>query len=177
MAFKDSKTYANLMTAYERELIASAKYRIYEEICRREGFIQFGNIYDIISHDNQEHAKIWLRNINEGTLPNTERNLENSIETENSMANNMYQEFAKTATDEGYNDISILFRGVANIDYNHAATFQEELQNLIQDTVFCRPNEILWVCLQCGNIMSGPCAPTVCPVCRYPQDFYAPYPL
>lgn len=172
MDFKDSKTFANLMTAYQRELAVSAKYLIYEDIARQETLIEFANIYNTISRNNKEHARIWLRKINEGTLPETQVNLEDSIDTEKSMANNMYQEFSKIAEDEGFHDIAVLFKGVANIDYNHATTFQVELQNLLQDNVFCKPAETLWICMQCGNIMAGTCAPKICPVCGYPQGYY-----
>lgn len=175
MDFQQSRTYQNLLQAYENELLSSARYLIYEDIARNEGYIEIGNIYETTARNHKEHARIWLRRINQGTLPNTATVLQESIQVESEMAGEMYQEFARVAREEGYSDIAALFSGVANIDYNHGFQFTELYENVENNQVFCKPEPTLWICMQCGNVMSGECAPVICPVCGFPQGYYRLY--
>ncbi|BCN30726.1 rubrerythrin family protein [Anaeromicropila herbilytica] len=172
MDFKQSKTYNNLLTAYEKELELSAKYLIYRDIANREGFIEIGNIYEVTSRNNKEHARIWLRRLNEGKLPTTQEALTESTADELKMASEMYQGFSTIAKEEGYDDIAALFNGVSNIDFNHSSRFEKLRTNVANNQVFCKPEETLWICMQCGNIMSGLCAPDICPVCGFPNSYY-----
>lgn len=175
MAFQDSKTYQNLLTAYDNELMSSASYLIYSDIARNAGYMEISNIYDVTAKNNKEHARIWLRRINEGKLPSLPEALRESIQNEFQMSSEMYQNFTTIAREEGYNDIAALFSGVANIGYYHSSQFQEILENVENDQFFCKPQDRLWICMQCGNIMSGECAPEICPVCAFPQGFYKLY--
>lgn len=175
MDFQQSRTYQNLLQAYENELLSSARYLIYEDIARNEGYIEIGNIYETTARNDKEHARIWLRRINQGTLPNTATVLQESIQVESEMAGEMYQEFARVAREEGYSDIAALFSGVANIGYNHGFQFTELYENVENNQVFCKPEPTLWICMQCGNVMSGECAPVICPVCGFPQGYYRLY--
>lgn len=172
MDFKDSKTFQNLQTAYKAELMSSTKYEIYNDIAVQYGYVEIGSIYEATARNNKEHARIWLRQINEGKLPDLTQALQDSITEETNNANTMYQEFAQIARDEGFTDIASLFSGVANIDYNHATNFQILLTNVQNNTFFCKTTPSLWVCIQCGNIMSAECAPDICPVCKFPRGFY-----
>ena len=172
MDFINSKTYQNLQTAYKSELMCTSKYLIYSDIARQNGYIEIGNIYDVTARNEKEHARIWLRKIQQGTLPTVPETLQESIKTENYNASEMYQNFASVAKEEGFTDIAALFSGVANIEYNHVTTFENQYDNLINGKLFCNPNETLWVCMQCGNILSGQCAPEICPICGFPQGYY-----
>lgn len=172
MDFQQSQTYRNLGIAFEDEAISSTRYRIYADVARNEGYMEIGDIFDVTSLHNKEHAKIWQRQRNQGFLPDTAQALEESQETEYNMASDKYQEFARIAREEGFFDIAALFAGVANIDYNQGTRFSKQLENIKQNQVFCKPEETLWICMNCGNIMSGDCAPLICPVCEYPQGYY-----
>lgn len=175
MEFQQSRTYANLQNAYENELIQSTLYSIYSDIARREGYQQIGNVYDKFQRNNMEHARIWLRQIREGNLPNIAEALANSSETETYNGNTLYREYARTANEEGYTDIASLFNGVANIDLNHGLQLRQYYDDVLRNQVFCKPEPNLWICMECGNILSGECAPEVCPVCGFPQGFYRVY--
>lgn len=174
MDFQQSKTYSNLVKAYQYELFASTYYLLNADQARLEGYIEMGNIFDVTARNEKEHGRIWQRQINGGTLPNTEQNLLDSSNLE-VEAVAFYREYAKTATEEGYTDIARLFNGVANIELNHDLNFRTQYDNLLRGEVFCKPQETLWICMQCGNIMSGTCAPEICPVCGFPQGYYRVY--
>ena len=175
MAFNESRTYQNLLAAYEAELTITGKYEIYGDITRLEGYIEISHFYEEFARNNKEHARIWLRTINEGELPNTTDVLLESIQSETSIANNMYQEFSRIAREEGYEEISSLFSGIANIDFYHTSTLRSIYNDVVNDTFFCKPEETLWICIQCGNILFRDCAPTICPVCGFPQGYYRLY--
>lgn len=175
MDFTESRTYKNLGIAFNVEAISSTRDRIFADVARQEGYMEIGNIYEINSQNNLEHARIWFRQLNQGILPNTEESLMQSRDNELNLANKLYQDFARTAREEGFMDIAALFAGIANIDYNQGTRFSRLLRNVVQKEVFCKPSEALWICMQCGNIMSGECAPLICPVCDYPQGYYRLY--
>lgn len=175
MEFQQSRTYANLQNAYELELGQSTLYSIYGDILRQAGYRQIADVYDIFQRNNKEHARIWYRQLNEGNLPNSEEALSASIQQEYYMGNQLYREYAQIANEEGYSDIGALFNGVANIDLNHGLQLQNYYNDVIRDQVFCKDDENLWICMQCGNILSGFCAPERCPICGFPQSFYRLY--
>ena len=85
------------------------------------------------------------------------------------MGNQLYREYAQIANEEGYSDIGALFNGVANIDLNHGLQLQNYYNDVIRDQVFCKDEENLWICMQCGNILSGFCAPERCPISAFPK--------
>lgn len=172
MDFKQSQTYQNLLTSYEKELLQVAKCLVYEDIANREGFIEIGNVYNITARNSKAHARTWLRKINEGKLPVTTENLYESADLELFLANEMYPEFIGTALDEGYNDIAALFSGIANIDFNHSSRFEILYKNIINNEFFCKPESTLWICMECGNVLSGNCSPEICPICGFPKGYY-----
>lgn len=175
MEFQQSQTYTNLQNSFERELMLSALFRIYSDISRREGYQHIGNIYDILSRNNKEHARIWLQQLNQGNLPDTAQILALSSEAETFNGTQLYREYSRIAREEGYYDVEALFNGVANIDLNHALQLETQYDNVLRNTVFCKEQATLWICMQCGNIMSGECAPEICPVCEFPQGYYRLY--
>ena len=100
--------------------------------------------------------------------------MQNVIEARDSvlMESNLYREYSATAIEEGYAEYASLFSGIANIMLNHNNSFENIIMNIERDELFCKPQEGLWQCLGCGNILSGICTPSICPICGYPQSYY-----
>ncbi len=172
MDFRSSKTFQNLLNAVNGELKASTKYEIYSSKAREDGFEQIGNIFEETSHNEKEHAEIWLKILNNGEIPYTLDNLKDAYSGESHEWTSMYPEYARIAREEGFNEIAFLFDGIANIERHHNFRFRELAKNIKNGEVFCKPVENLWICLNCGNIVRGKCAPKKCPVCGYPQAFF-----
>lgn len=175
MEFNQSRTFKNLQDAFEGELKTSTLYEIYGIRARQENYIQIADVYDIISGFEREHAIIWYKLLHEGQLPTTLENLTGSAIIEETKANTTYREYANVAREEGYTSIAALFDGVANIELNHDVIFQNFANNIENGEVFCKPREVLWICINCGNIMGGTCAPVICPICGFPQGYYQVY--
>jgi rubrerythrin len=174
MEFQQSKTYANLQNANERELMISTLYDIFGDQAVAEQYIQISNIFRMIERNNKEHARIFLRRLNNGVIPDTQANLLSSANFETDTAA-LYRDYANTAKDENYNDIAASFNGIANISLNHDLFLRTQYDNIIRQEVFCKPQQTLWICQQCGNILAGDCAPTICPICGFPQGYYMVY--
>ncbi|MDD4591377.1 MAG: ferritin family protein [Parabacteroides sp.] len=175
MEFKGSQTYQNLQTAYQGELRASTKYRIYGMKAKEDGYQQIGNIFLETSHNEMEHGEIWLKLLNGGEIPPTLVNLKEAAAGENYEWTTMYKGFADTARKEGYEEIADLFDGVARIENNHDGRFETLAWNIESGRVFCRDEEAVWICTNCGNLIWAECAPERCPVCGYPQGYYQLY--
>lgn len=175
MNFQQSETYKNLKKAFQGETSASGKYAIYAAKAREDGYEQIGDIFDETSGNEKEHAEIWLRLLNEGEVPSTLENLREAAGGEDYEWTEMYRNYAETAKKEGHFDIAELFLGVANIEYHHDKRFERLAKNIEDGTVFCKPRENVWICLNCGNMILDKCAPRVCPVCDYPRGYYQVY--
>jgi len=174
MDFKQSKTYQNIQSMFMRKLMISTLYDIYSDKATQENYIQINNIFDVTARNEKEHARIFLRKLNDDVLPDTKTNLYDSVNI-GSETNNLCRNYAATAREEGYDDIAALFSGIANIELNHNLVFRSQYDDIIRDQVFCKPAESLWICLQCGNILAGLCAPARCPICGFPQGYYQIY--
>ena len=173
MDFKKSETYKNLEKAYDGELLAGTKYRIYSRIANKDGFRQIGNIFEETAKNEQEHAEIWLRMMNEGALPMLDEILNESQMCEKHEWTEMYRDYAETAEKEGFFDIPKLFRNVGQEEGHHDFRFRQLAENLRNGEVFCKEEEEVWVCLNCGYVHFGKCAPEKCPACGYPQGYFA----
>lgn len=174
MDFKQSKTYQNLQNMFNRKLMISTLYSIYSDKATQEGFIEISNIFASASKNEKEHARVFFRKLNNNVIPNTESNLSNAINL-NTETSNLCRSYAATANEEGYADIAALLNGVANIELNHNVSFKNQYDNILRQQVFCKTDQTLWICLQCGNILAGDCAPKICPVCSFPQGYYKMY--
>lgn len=171
MDFQQSQTFQNLQTAFEFEAQSKAKYDIFSVQANREVLIGISFAFDTISRNDRFVAE-RLRNLINGGATNTQQNLAEAAENEYYAGNDMYRKFSRIALEEGYGDIASLFNGIANIKLNHNLVFQTHLDEMLTDTLFCKDQDRLWICLGCGNILSGPCAPAICPICLYPQGYY-----
>lgn len=174
MEFQDSRTYLNLQTALENELRTNALYGLYRKRSDQEVYLEISSIFETISRNAQFIGERLRRILNEGDT-STFQNLVDAANRESFVANNIYSEFSRIASEEGYNELASLFNGIANIKLNHYSTLQTIVDNMESNRLFCKDRENLWICIGCGNITNGLCAPEICPICGYPQGYYQVY--
>jgi len=84
----------------------------------------------------------------------------------------MYDRMAKEADEEGFADLAEQFRGVAAIEKSHEERYRKLLNNVETMEVFKKSGVVIWECRNCGHIVVGLEAPTVCPVCKHPQAYF-----
>ena len=172
MELKGSKTEKNLMAAFAGESQARNKYTYFASVARKEGFEQIAAIFEETANNEKEHAKMWFKELHGGSVPTTAENLLDAAEGENYEWTDMYAEFAKTAREEGFTRIALLFEGVAKIEKEHEERYRKLLENVNNEMVFSKDGEKVWVCRNCGHVHVGKEAPKACPVCAHPQAYF-----
>ena len=172
MELKGSKTEQNLMTAFAGESQARNKYTYFASKAKKDGYEQIAEIFEETAQNEKEHAKIWFKLLNGGAVPSTTENLKAAANGENFEWTDMYDGFAKTAREEGFEHIAFLFEEVGKIEKEHEARFLKLLENINEGIVFSRDGERIWKCRNCGHIVIGKSAPEVCPVCEHPQSYF-----
>ena len=172
MELKGSKNEQNLMTAFAGESQARNKYTYFASKARKDGYEQIAAIFEETANNEKEHAKMWFKELNGGSIPDTAANLLAAAEGENYEWTDMYQEFAKTAKEEGFDRLAYLFEGVAQIEKEHEERYRKLLENVEGDLVFSKDGDKIWKCRNCGHIVIGKDAPKVCPICAHPQSYF-----
>ena len=170
MTLKGTKTEANLKAAFAGESQARNKYSYFVSQAKKDGYDQIAAIFEETAHNEKEHAKMWLKELN--GIGNTAENLKAAADGENYEWTDMYDEFAKVAKEEGFDRIAYLFEAVGKIEKEHEERFKKLLENVEEGKVFEAGEVKIWKCRNCGHIVVGTKAPEICPVCSHPQAYF-----
>lgn len=174
MEFKESKTFANLLTAFSGESQARNKYTYYACKAQEEGYVHIRDIFEDTARNEKAHAELWFKLLNGGEIGGTESNLMDAAQGEHYEWSEMYASFAQTAKDEGFDRIAFLFKGVADIERAHEERYQKYLKEIKENLVFRKEAKTVWKCENCGYEYAGEGAPDVCPVCGKKREYFAP---
>lgn len=168
--FEGSKTYENLLLAYSGESQARNRYEFYAAKAREEGYIQIAKIFEETASNEKEHAEQWFKKaVGIGT---TEDNLLAAADGENYEWTQMYAEMARTAREEGFQDLAEQMDGVAAVEKEHEERYRKLADNVKAGRVFEREQEVMWQCSNCGHQVNGKNAPEVCSVCFHMQGYF-----
>lgn len=170
MDLKGTKTEKNLQAAFAGESQARNKYTYFASVAKKEGYEQIAAIFEQTANNEKEHAKMWFKLL--GGIGNTAENLKAAADGENYEWTDMYDEFAKTAREEGFEQIAKMFEGVGKIEKHHEERYRKLLKNVEDKLVFSSEGDAIWICRNCGHVCVGKQAPEVCPVCAHPQSYF-----
>lgn len=168
--YAGTKTEQNLREAFAGESQARNKYTYFASVAKKAGYEQIAALFLKTADNEKEHAKMWFKAL--GELGTTEENLKSAAEGENFEWTDMYDRMAKEADEEGFHDLAEKFRGVAAIEKAHEERYRALLKNVEEKAVFEKSGVTVWECRNCGHIVIGTTAPTVCPVCNHPQAYF-----
>ena len=168
--YSGSQTEKNLEAAFAGESQARNKYTYFASVAKKQGFEQIADLFLKTADNEKEHAKMWFKELN--GLGDTAENLLAAAEGENYEWTDMYEDFAKTAEEEGFTELAHKFRLVAAIEKHHEERYRALLRNVETAEVFKRSEIKVWECRNCGHIVVGKEAPEVCPVCNHPQSYF-----
>lgn len=168
--YSGSQTEKNLEAAFAGESQARNKYTYFASVAKKQGFEQIANLFLKTADNEKEHAKMWFKELN--GIGDTAENLLAAAEGENYEWTDMYEDFAKTAEEEGFTELAHKFRLVAAIEKHHEERYRALLHNVETAEVFKRSEIKVWECRNCGHIVVGKEAPEVCPVCNHPQSYF-----
>ena len=168
--YSGTQTEKNLEVAFAGESQARNKYTFFASKAKKEGYEQIAVLFLETADNEKEHAKLWFKELN--GIGDTAHNLADAAAGENYEWTDMYEEFAKTADEEGFHELAEKFRGVAAIEKRHEERYRALLKNVETAAVFERAEVKVWECRNCGHIVVGTKAPEECPVCKHPKAYF-----
>ena len=169
--YSGTQTEKNLQTAFAGESQARNKYTYFASVAKKEGYEQIAALFLETADNEKEHAKMWFKEL--GELGDTKENLKAAAAGENYEWTDMYKGFAETAEKEGFKELAVKFKLVAEVEKHHEERYLALLDNVNNLKVFKKDEEVtVWKCRNCGYIFVGKEAPNVCPCCAHPQSFF-----
>ena len=168
--YQGTQTEKNLMEAFAGESQARNKYTYFSSVAKKEGYEQMAALFLKTAENEKEHAKMWFKELN--GIGSTEENLKAAADGENYEWTDMYENFAKTAEEEGFPELAFKFRMVGTIEKHHEERYRALLKNIEMKEVFEKSEVKIWECRNCGHIIVGTKAPEMCPVCSHPKSYF-----
>jgi rubrerythrin len=182
-SIKGSQTEKNLLAAFAGESQARNRYTYFASVAKKEGYEQISAIFIDTSENEKEHAKMFFQQLEggdveivasypAGVIGDTAANLQAAADGEKMEWTTIYQNFAETARKEGFKEVAVVFKEIAEVEEGHEARYRKLLENVRNGTVFARGESTKWRCRNCGYVHEGKTAPKMCPACKHPQAYY-----
>ena len=137
MSLKDSATEQNLKDAFAGESQANRRYLYFAQKADIEGHNDVSTVFRSTAEGETGHAHGHLDFLEDCGDPATglpigptSDNLKASIEGETHEYTDMYPGMAKTAREEGFDEIADWFETLAKAEKSHAGRFQKALDSL-----------------------------------------------
>ncbi|MGE0867625.1 MAG: rubrerythrin family protein [Kofleriaceae bacterium] len=134
---KGSKTHQNLKDAFAGESQANRRYLYFAKVADVEGQPDIAGLFRDTAEGETGHAHghlDYLKRVGDPAtgepIGDTVKNLRASIAGETYEYTQMYPGFAKTARDEGFEEIAEWFETLARAERSHAGRFQKGLDGL-----------------------------------------------
>jgi rubrerythrin len=183
MALKGSQTEKNLITAFAGESQARNRYTYFASKAKKEGLEQISFIFDETAGQEKEHAKRFFKFLEggeaevkasfpAGVIGSTLENLKAAAAGENYEHSQLYPGFAKTALEEGFDEIAKVFNDISVAERQHEKRYLDLAANIETGRVFTRDTEVVWRCRNCGYLHRGTDAPEECPACAHPKAHF-----
>ncbi len=182
-SIKGSQTEKNLMTAFAGESQARNRYTFYASKAKKDGLMQISDIFLETANQEKEHAERFFKYLEggeveitasfpAGVIASTFDNLIAAATGEECEWTQMYPSFAKTAREEGFEEIAKTFESIIIAEKQHDKRYKALAANIKAGRVFKRNGVIIWRCRNCGYLHEAKEAPDVCPACNHPQAYF-----
>ena len=132
MELKGSKTEGNLKDAFAGESQANRRYLYFAHKADVEGYNDVASVFRSTAEGETGHAHGHLEYLQEVGDPatgkpigETKDNLASSVAGETHEYTDMYPGMAKTAREEGFEEIADWFETLAKAEKSHAGRFQQ----------------------------------------------------
>ena len=133
----NTKTHQNLKDAFAGESQANRRYLYFAQVADIEGLPEIAGNFKETADGETGHAHghvKYLQQVGDPAtglpLGNTEKNLAAAIHGETHEYETMYPSMAKSAREEGFDDIAEWFETLAKAEKSHAGRFQKMLETL-----------------------------------------------
>ena len=137
MSLKNSKTEENLKAAFAGESQANRRYLYFAQKADIEGYNDVAAVFRSTAEGETGHAHGHLQYLEETGDPATGEpigptpdNLKAAIASETYEYTDMYPGMARTAREEGFDEIADWFQTLAKAEKSHADRFKKALDTL-----------------------------------------------
>ena len=137
MELKGSKTHENLKHAFAGESQANRRYLYFAQKADVEGYTEVATVFRSTAEGETGHAFGHMDFLEDAGDPatdepfgSTEDNLKSAVVGEVYEYTEMYPGFAKSARDEGFDEIAEWFETLSIAEKSHAGRFQSALESL-----------------------------------------------
>ena len=180
---KGTQTEKNILTAFAGESQARNRYTYFASQAKKDGYVQISEIFTETANQEKEHAKRLFKLLEggevevaaafpAGVIGTTIDNLKEAAAGENYEYTDMYPGFAKTAVEEGFEEIAEIFSAIAVAEKQHEKRYLALAANIANNAVFKKEQSVVWRCRNCGYLHEGDSAPEECPACAHPQAHF-----
>ncbi|MBQ8658829.1 MAG: rubrerythrin family protein [Clostridia bacterium] len=187
MQFEKTQTFINLARSFAGECQAGMRYQMIAKQAMQEKLKTLSDAIRVIAKNETVHATQFFNKIIEhagsqeniclgdagypfhkGTLVES---LTFAKTDEKSESEDIYPAFAVTAEQEGFKDIALLFKQIAEVESQHEAVFKYLAEAVKNGTLYKSETPMLWICSECGYMHVGTEAWQVCPLCKAEQGY------
>lgn len=184
--FNESETRLNLMRAFAGESQARNRYTFAAGLARKKDLYVLEGLFTFTAAQELAHAKVFYSLLAQSSGQNVK--VDGSYPVElfgdildhlRSAKHNEYQEyehdyadFAKTAREEGFDEVAHIFSTVAGVEKIHGDRFGRFAELVRDEKLFVSDVKTKWMCLNCGHVVDATVAPALCPLCKHPQGYF-----
>lgn len=187
MNFNESQTKVNLARSFAAECQAGARYQFMATMAQNEMLVYIKDTLKMIAKNEMAHAKLFYDYIVENggdckvrleaDYPYVNATLENSLcmemQIEQEEFDSIYPEFAKTARDEGFDDIADSFELVARVERTHADMLDLLCEGYKNKSLYKSKTKRLFKCSNCGHFDYLTENWKECPLCSLEKGYIA----
>lgn len=177
-----TKTLQCLINAFAGESQARNRYTYFASVAKSEGYEQISAIFLETAENEKEHAKLFYKHLGSGSasvnasypfhMGTTLEHLRHAAKGEHEEWSDLYINSALIAEEEGFLDVANTFRQVAEAEKHHEARYLKLAENIEDDFVFKKEQEVEWKCRNCGRVLKSISAPVSCPTCHHPKTYF-----
>lgn len=132
-----TKTHANLKDAFAGESQANRRYLYFAKVADVEGYPEVAGLFKDTADGETGHAHghlDFLKQVGDPAtgqpIGDTLKNLKSAVAGETYEYQTMYPGFAKTAREEGFEEIAEWFETLAKAEKSHAGRFEKAAKTL-----------------------------------------------
>ena len=182
-SIKGTRTEKNLLASFAGESQARNRYTYFASVAKKAGFEQIAAIFLETAGNEKEHAERFFKLLEgeeveitasypAGVIGDTAANLRAAAAGEKIEWGKLYKEAEETAREEGFEEIALQFKEIAEVEEQHEIRYEKLLKNVEEGKVFKKDTVVRWKCRNCGYVHEGKEAPGKCPACAHPQAYY-----
>ncbi|AET65921.1 rubrerythrin [Desulfosporosinus orientis DSM 765] len=192
MKFSETETFKNLSDAFAGESQARNRYAFFAGVAKQEGYQHIQTVFEETAANEKEHAEVFYKLLIKHTQEETNiihvdadyplvykdtlTNLRAAVEGEREEWAEIYAKFGTIADQEGFADIAVVLRKIAEVEKHHMDRFEYYANGIEKGSLFHKEKPTVWKCTNCGYVHEGPDAPNQCPACAHSQGYFEELP-